>query len=286
MRLKTSPQDHFTLYNGVTVPALGYGTFQSEDEAVGELIRTAVDIGYRHIDTASMYKNERGVGEGIRSCGLPREELFVTTKVWNANRSYEKVMESFKESMEKLDIGYLDLLLIHWPANRKMFGEDAPKINADTWAAFEELYREKKVRAIGVSNFRAHHLSELMEMSEMRPMVDQIEFHPGFAHFETLAFCRENEIVNEAWSPLGRKMVLENETLTTLAEKYGKTSAQICLRWEVQHDILPLPKSGSPDRIRSNTEIYDFELDQDDMEIIDALPPIGGQCIDPDQMPI
>ena len=275
----------FSLYNGIPVPVPGYGTFRSEDGDVGELIRIAADAGYRHIDTAAMYGNEKGVGEGIRGCGISREDLFVTTKIPNPSRGYEKPLASFRESMEKLDIDYLDLLLIHWPANKKVFGDDADKVNADTWQAFEELYEAGKVRAIGVSNFKPHHLAALMKTARIKPMVDQIEYHPGFAQPETLAFCKENGILVEAWSPLGRMNVMEHALIRGLAEKYGRTPAQICLRWEYRKGILPLPKSGTPERIVSNLRFFDFDISEEDCLALDALHDIGGPCLDPDEMP-
>lgn len=276
--------DSFTMHNGNAIPCIGYGTYKTSDEDVYEAVLSAVKAGYRHIDTAAFYKNECGIGRAIRECGVAREELFITSKVWNTDRGYEKTKKAFADSMERLGLVYLDLYLIHWPANKKQFGSDAEKINAETWRALEELYAEGKIKAIGLSNFLPHHIEELMKTAKVKPMVDQIEFHPGWAQLTVSEYCRKNDIVVEAWSPLGRREALGNEVLQEIGEKYGKSAAQICVRWVLQHGILPLPKTVNPERMAENADIFDFKLTEEEMERIDKLENLGGQCALPDEV--
>lgn len=276
--------DHFTMHNKITIPCIGYGTYKTSEEEVYDAVISAVKAGYRHIDTAAFYQNEAGIGRAIRECGVPREELFITSKVWNTDRGYEKTKKAFADSMERLGLAYLDLYLIHWPANKKQFGDEAKKINAETWKALEELYEEGKIRAIGLSNFLPHHIEELMETASVKPMVDQIEFHPGWAQLEASEYCKKNGIVVEAWSPLGRKDALDNEVLRGIGEKYGKGTAQVCIRWIMQHGILPLPKTVNLGRMAENADVFDFELTAEEMETIDGLKDLGGQCALPDEV--
>lgn len=276
--------DTFKLNNGIDIPCIGYGTFQTPDgKSVEDGVKEALKIGYRHIDTAYFYQNEKGVGKAIRESGVKREDIFVTSKLWNSDRGYESSKAAFEKTMDNLGLEYLDLFLIHWPAIKKQF-DNAEEINANTWKAFEEIYETGRVKAIGLSNFLPHHIDELMKTAKIKPMVNQIEFHPGFAQIETAKYCLENDIVVEAWSPLGRKEVLENETLVELAKKYNKSTAQICIRWVLQHDILPLPKSVTPSRILENSQVFDFEISEDDMKTIDNIPCCGGQCANPDDV--
>lgn len=276
--------DSFTMHNGKTIPCIGYGTYKTSEEEVYDAVIAAIKAGYRHIDTAAFYKNEAGVGRAVRECGVPREEIFVTSKVWNTDRGYENTKKAFAESMERLGLEYMDLYLIHWPANKKQFGDEAKKINAETWRALEELYAEGKVRAIGLSNFLPHHIEELMEGAKVKPMVDQIEFHPGWAQLEVSEYCRKKDIVVEAWSPLGRKDALDNDVLREIGAKYQKGTAQVCIRWIIQHGILPLPKTVNPDRMVENADVFDFELTAEEMRIIDELKNLGGQCALPDEV--
>lgn len=276
--------DSFVMNNKKTIPCIGYGTYKTSNEEVYDAVIAAVRVGYRHIDTAAYYKNEEGVGRAVRECGIPREELFVTSKVWNTDRGYEQTKGAFAESMRRLGLEYIDLYLIHWPANQKQFGDEARKINAETWRALEELYAEGKIKAIGLSNFLPHHIEDLMETAKVKPMVDQIEFHPGWAQLEVSEYCRKNGIVVEAWSPLGRKDALDNETLKKIGAKYRKGTAQICIRWIMQHGILPLPKTVNPDRMAENADVFDFELTAEEMKTIDELKNLGGQCALPDEI--
>lgn len=278
--------DTYILNNNVKMPGLGFGTWQS---AAGDItvnaVKQAIKAGYRNIDTAAAYHNEKSVGEGIRQAmeeyGVKREELFVSTKLWNDHRGYDLTMEAFDNSMKELGLEYLDLYMIHWPAVER-WHEDWREINRSTWKAFEELYRAGRIKAIGVSNFLAHHVQALMEDGEIAPMVNQIEYHPGFAQTESADFCQKHGIIVQAWSPFGTGDVLKNVTLSEIAGKYGKTTAQICLRWLVQKNIVPLPKSVHEERIYSNTEIFDFQLSETDMQKIDGIPYCGGMQFDPD----
>lgn len=275
--------DVFVLNNGVKIPCVGYGTWQTKDgETAVKAVAEAIRDGYRHIDTAACYGNEKSVGKAIRESGVKREDLFVTSKLWNTERGYDRTMAAFAKTLQDLQTDYLDLYLIHWPANALQF-DSWDEINLETWRAMTELYHAGKIRAIGVSNFKPHHLASLMK-TEVKPMVNQIEFHPGFMQEETVRYDAENHIVTEAWSPLGTGKLLGNETLGALAEKYNKTTAQFILRWVLQHDVLPLPKSVTPSRIVENSEIFDFTIADEDMRTVDALPYIGGSGLDPDKV--
>lgn len=277
--------DGFQLDNHVRIPCVGFGTWQTPDgDTAVRSVKCAVDCGYRHIDTAAVYGNEVSVGTAIQECGVSREELFITSKVWNEFRGYDKTLQAFERTMKDLKLDYLDLYLIHWPANEKQFGDRAAELNADTWRALEKLYADGRIKAIGVSNFRVHHLEKLLESAKVKPMVDQIEFHPGMMQKETVDFCQKNGILVEAWSPLGTGRMLTNETLMEIAGKYGKSVAQLCIRWCLQHQILPLPKSVTPSRIEENTKVFDFELSQEDMQRIDAMEYFGGSGNDPDRI--
>lgn len=260
------------LANDVEMPTIGYGTWRVENsEAGADAVAEAILAGYRHIDGAARYENEVSVGEGIRKSGVKREELFVTSKVWFTHRSYEKTLEAFENTLNDLGLEYLDLYLIHWPAVAKNY-ENWEEVNAETWRAMEEIYRSGKARAIGVSNFLPHHLEPLLKTAEIVPMVNQIEFRPGYPQIECAVWCLERGIVPEAWRPLGAGAALTGDLMKELSEKYGKTPAQICLRWVLQHGLVPLAKSANPVRMRENLQVYDFELSSEDMAKIDALP--------------
>lgn len=274
---------YFTLNNNVQIPLIGYGTWQSpDDQTTVEGIKYAVSCGYRLIDTAAIYGNEVSVGRGIAESGISRNELFITSKVWNSERGYEKTLAAFEKTLSDLGVDYLDLYLIHWPASAHRF-ENWDELNLGSWKAMTELYKAGRIRAIGVSNFRIHHLKSLME-TEIMPMVNQIEFHPGLLQSETVEYCRENNILVEGWSPLGTGRMLQNSELIQIAGNYKKSVAQICLRWCFQHDVLPLPKSVTPERIRENISIFDFEINSEDMKRIDSLANFGGSGLDPDEV--
>lgn len=275
--------DTFKLSNGVEIPCVGFGTWRSPDgETAYNAVRKALEVGYRHIDTAAAYKNEESVGRAIRESGIPREEIFVTSKLWNTERGYEKTLAAFDKTMERLGLDYLDLYLIHWPAAPHQY-ENWDELNMGTWKAFIELYRAGRIRAIGVSNFKPYHLESLVK-SEIVPMVNQIEIHPGMLTSETIEYCRGYDMLIEAWSPLGSGALLGDELLAGIAEKYGKSVAQICLRWCLQQGTLPLPKSVTPERIEANTKIFDFELSDDDMTAMSDMENIGFSGFEPDEV--
>lgn len=274
--------DSFELYNKVTVPCIGLGTWQAEKGAVAVgAVRCALEAGYRLIDTASAYFNEESVGRAVRESGIPRQDVFLTTKVWNIDHGYEKTLCAFEKSLRFLKTDYLDLYLIHWPIPFE-HQHDWQEVLPKTWAAIEKLYDEKRVRAVGVSNFRPHHLEHLLKHGHIKPMVNQIEYHPGFTQPETVEYCYRNQILVQAWSPLAQGRVFDLPLLNDLSSKYGKTLAQICLRWELQNGINPIPKSVTPERIRQNIEIFDFELTDDEMDALDDLPEYGATGYDPD----
>ncbi|KAA0796995.1 aldo/keto reductase [Bacillus sp. BB56-3] len=260
-------QSKTVLNNGVEMPWFGLGVFKVEEEPeLVEAVKSAIKAGYRSIDTAAIYGNEKAVGEGIRAgieaTGISREELFITSKVWNADQGYEETIAAYEESLKKLELDYLDLYLVHWPVEGKY---------KDTWRALETLYKEDRVRAIGVSNFQIHHLQDVMKDAEIKPMINQVEYHPRLTQKELQAFCKEQGIQMEAWSPLMQGQLLDNETLQAIAEKHGKTTAQVILRWDLQNGIITIPKSTKEHRIIANADVFNFELTKEDMETIDAL---------------
>lgn len=270
------------LSNGVEMPCIGFGTYKvSEGHSGLDVVRDALAVGYRLLDTAAMYDNEEEVGRAIRESGIDREEIFVTSKVANKDRGFDSTLKAFDRSLNLLGLDYLDLYLIHWPASGKRF-RDWRKINSDTWRALERLLDEGRVRAIGVSNFFPEHLDALKEEAEVLPMVDQVEIHPGCAQEGVLDWCARNNVVVEAWSPLGRRRLFDEPLLLELGAKYKKSVAQICLRWEVQKGVVPLPKTVNQDRMHSNLEIFDFSLSEEDMLKIDSMPATGESGLMPD----
>ena len=272
------------LKNGVTVPQVGFGTWQIEEgELAFNAVKTALEVGYRHIDTAAVYGNEVSVGNAINKSNLKREEVFVTSKLWNSDRGYEETLKAFEVSLKKLNLEYMDLYLLHWPANAKQF-ENWREINASSWKALEKLYDEGKVKAIGVSNFLKEHLEALLPFATIKPMVNQIEFHPGFMQEDTIALCEKELILIEAWSPLGSGRMLDNEVLIEIAKKYNVSVAQLCIRWILQKGHLPLPKSVTPERIKNNLDVYSFTISDEDVNRIDALPYIGGSGLNPSEV--
>lgn len=267
--------DSFVLSNGVKVPCVGYGTYLTPNgEIAKNSVIEAINAGYRHIDTAFAYGNETAVGEGIKSTDVKREEIFVTTKHWVTMRGYEKATEAIDISLKNLGLDYLDLYLIHWPCVEKV-SPDWKEINAGTWKAFEDAYKNGKIRAIGVSNFQKKHYDALVENCEIKPMVNQIEFHPGYTQPETVKYSQENGMLVQAFSPLGCGAVLGDETLASIAKKYNKTVAQICLRFVLQSGLNVLTKSVTPERIIENAQIFDFEISAEDMAVINAMPELG-----------
>lgn len=260
-------QDTTTLHNGVKMPWFGIGVFKVEEgPELVNAVKTAIKHGYRSVDTASIYGNEEGVGtgiqEGLKEAGITREELFVTSKVWNADLGYESTIAAFEQSLKKLGLDYLDLYLIHWPVEGKY---------KDAWRALETLYKEGRIKAIGVSNFQIHHLEDLMKEAEIKPMINQVEYHPRLTQKALHSFCQENGIQLEAWSPLMQGQLLENETLQEIARKHNKSVAQIILRWDLQNEVVTIPKSTKEHRIIENADIFNFELTNNEMQTIHDL---------------
>ena len=253
-----------TLDNGVEIPQLGLGVWQVEDEIVTDVVKAAFESGYRHIDTAAIYGNEAGVGRAIAAAELSRDELFITTKVWTGDQGYDSTLKAFDASVERLGLDYVDLYLIHWQALKK-------DKYVDTWKAFEQLYADKRVRAIGVSNFHIPALQRLFDETDIRPVVNQIELHPALPQDELRAFNAENDIVTESWSPLAQGELLSAPTLRTIGDKHGKTPAQVVIRWHLQLGNVVIPKSKSPSRIAENIDVFDFKLDNEDMAAIADL---------------
>ncbi len=271
-------QDTTILANGIKMPWLGLGVFKVKDGAeTVNAVRTAIKSGYRSIDTAAIYQNEEGVGQGIKqgleAAGISRKDLFVTSKVWNTDQGYETTLKAYETSLKKLDLDYLDLYLIHWPVKGKY---------KDTWRALETLYDQGKVRTIGVSNFHIHHLQDLLQSSKVKPMIDQVEFHPRLQQKELRAFCLEQGIQFEAWSPLMQGQLLDNLTLQGIADKYGKSVAQVIIRWDLQSGVVTIPKSIKEPRIIENSTVFDFELTAADMALIDSLNQNHRVGSDPD----
>ncbi|UIR31958.1 aldo/keto reductase [Priestia flexa] len=263
----THLQDTVTLNNGVKMPGFGLGVFKVEEgPELVEAVKVAIKNGYLSIDTAAIYENEEGVGEGIRQglqeTGLSREELFVTSKVWNSDLGYEETLKAYETSLQKLGLDYLDLYLIHWPVERKY---------KDAWHALETLYKDGKVKAIGVSNFQIHHLEDLLQDAEVKPVINQVEYHPRLTQKELRTYCEQQNIQLEAWSPLMQGELLDNDVLSAIAAKYNKSTAQVILRWDVQNGVITIPKSTKEHRIIQNADIFDFKLTSDEMKQIDAL---------------
>ncbi|RIX54006.1 aldo/keto reductase [Paenibacillus nanensis] len=261
------------LSNGVSMPWLGLGVWKVKDDGEAETtVKAAIDAGYRAVDTAAIYENEAGVGAGLRASGVPRDQIFVTTKVWNANQGYDTSLAAFEESLNKLGMDYVDLLLIHWPVKGKY---------KDTWRALEQIYREGKAKAIGVSNFQIHHLEDVMASAEIAPMVNQVEYHPLLTQEPLLAFCKANKIQLTAWSPLMQGN-LDIPLLAEIGAKHGKSPAQVVLRWDLQNGVVTIPKTTTPSRLVENAGIFDFELTAEEMAQISALNQNKRFGADPD----
>lgn len=272
MRKITDLQGAFTLHNGVKMPYFGLGVYLSKDgNEVINAVKWAIEAGYRHIDTASIYKNEEGVGEGIKQSGIARDSLFVVSKVWNNDQGYDSTLTAFEASLNRLGLDYLDLYLIHWPVAGKY---------KETWKALEKIYAEGRARAIGVSNFMQHHLEDLLTTAEIVPMVNQMEFHPYLVQQDLIDFCNSKAIQYEAWSPMMQGRIFEMEEFKVLAEKYNKSIAQIVLRWNLEKGVVTIPKSSKKERIIANADLFDFELSNKDIALLDNMH--KGQRFGPD----
>lgn len=282
----TSLSDTFTLSNGVKIPCVGFGTYKTPDgDVCVKGVLTALEAGYRHIDTAEFYFNEEGVGKALAETSLPREDIFVTTKVWNTHQGFDATLRAFDLSMQKLGLNTLDLYLVHWPIT-KDFKEDYPARFIDTWRALERLYEEGRVRAIGVCNCLKTHLNVLFDACKVPPMVNQVEYHFGFTdrdQMEAVAFSQANGVVVEGWAPLCRGNAFGHPVLAAVAQKHGKTEAQVLVRFCLEHGVLPLPKSATPSRIIENADVFSFSLDAEDLAALDAVSSIGRLGPHPDE---
>lgn len=268
----TDLQGTFALHNGVEMPYFGLGLYLSKDgQEVINAVKWALEAGYRHLDTASIYDNEEGVGRGIKEGPVKREDVFAVSKVWNSDQGYDNTLMAFDDSLKRLELDYLDLYLVHWPVAGKY---------KDTWSALERLYKEKRVRAIGVSNFMQHHLEDLLETSTIVPMVNQMEFHPYLVQQDLVDFCNTHKIQYEAWSPMMQGRIFELDIFKELSGKYQKSIAQIVLRWNLQKGVITIPKSAKKERIIANANIFDFALSDEDMRFLDGLN--KGQRFGPD----
>lgn len=277
-------ENFYVLNNNYKIPSIGFGTFRTPSgEETEQSVLNAIKAGYRHIDCAAAYGNEKSVGDAIRKSGMPREELFITSKLWNDEKGYEKTLAAFNQTLEDLQLDYIDLYLIHWPI-AKASKDNWQEANNESWRAFEELYKQGKIKAIGVSNFLPHHLKPLLESANIKPMVNQIEFHPGMLQEEAVEFCKKHNILVEAWAPFSNGQILKHPVLQEIADKYQKSVAQLTLRWIIQKGIVPLPKSVTPERIKSNLDVFDFEISEEDVERIDSLTNCGCSGLHPDEV--
>lgn len=259
----SSINDCTILNNGVKMPWFGLGVYKTEPgQEVENAVRYAMEAGYRAVDTAKLYNNEEGVGKALRDSSIKREDIFVTTKVWNTDQGYENTLNAFEASRKRLGLDYLDLYLVHWPGTR---------LYRETWKALEKLYKDGHVRAIGVSNFNIHHIEDILQDCEFVPMVNQVEYHPRLTQADLIAYCKEHKIQMEAWSPLMRGKILDNAIVAKIAETHGKTPAQVVLRWDLHHGVVTIPKSVHRDRIQANADIFDFSLTSEEIAALDEL---------------
>ncbi len=274
--------DTYTLSNGVEIPCIAFGTYKAAQGDTAETIKLAIESGYRYFDTASFYGTETYLGQAVRESNIPREKFFLASKIWKDEMGYEAVKKAFTRTLENLGTDYLDLYLVHWPLPTPDY-KDWKALDLETWKAMEELYKERKVRAIGLSNFLPHHMENILKNCEIMPMVDQIEFHPGYTQEATVRYCTEHEIQVQAWSPIGRGRVLGDPLIRKLSEKYQVSEAQLCLRYAVQKKVIPLPKSSSLERMKENQDLFSFEISREDMYRIDTMPQTGWSGEHPDR---
>lgn len=274
--------DTYILNNNVKIPCIGFGTWQTpEGDVAYESVKAALEYGYRHIDTAAMYGNESSVGRGVKDSGIKREDIFITSKLGNTQHGYEETKEAFLQTLDNLGTDYLDLYLIHWP-NPVKYRDSWQSANAGSWKAMEEFYEQGKIRALGISNFLPHHIDALLETAKIKPAVNQIRLCPGLTQEELSAYCLKQGILLEAYSPLGTGKIFSVAKMQELAAKYGKTIAQVGIRWSLQMGYLPLPKSVTPSRIKENAEVFDFTLTAEDVAVIAGLTECCGGVTDPD----
>lgn len=268
------------LNNGKIIPSIGFGTWKlKNNEETVEIIKEAIKYGYRHIDTAFAYGNEETIGKGIKESNIDRKDLFITGKLWNDDRGYENIINACKRTIKNLNCEYLDLYLIHWPASKAVH-DNWIEINKETWQALEYLYEQGLVKAIGVCNFKINQLEELIKIAKIKPMVNQIEFHIGVYNKDILDYCNRNNIIVEAWSPLGSGKLFKVDELKEMASKYNVSVAQLCIRWCLQNNTLPLPKSKNIERIKNNLDVFNFEITNEDMEYLNNFRKVGSSGLD------
>lgn len=273
--------DCYTLNNGIQIPCIGYGTYKAADGNNEDTIRMAIEAGYRYFDTASFYETETYLAKAIEDSQIPREQFFLASKVWKTEMGYEETKAAFLRTLENLKTDYLDLYLIHWPLPTPDY-KDWKQLDLHTWRAMEELYKDGKIRAIGVSNFLPHHLENIIKHSEIIPALNQIEFHPGYTQEATVQYCKEHNIQVQAWSPIGRTRVLQEPLIIELAKTYNVSPAQICLKFALQQDIIPLPKSSSMERMKQNQDLFSFEISKEDLYRLRTMPQTGWSGYHPD----
>lgn len=281
-RFGLNKREHYILNNGVEIPAIAFGTYKATDGKSADVIRAAIEAGYRYFDTASFYGTETYLAQAVRESGISRDEIFIASKLWKTEMGYENVKYAFERSLDKLNTDYLDLYLIHWPLPDPEY-KDWKQLDKETWRAMEELYQAGKVRAIGLSNFLPHHIDNILEDCTVRPAVDQIEYHPGYSQEAAVQYCKERNILVQAWSPIGRQRVLEEPLVLELAGKYAVSPAQICLKFAVQRGIIPLPKSSSVERMKENLDLYSFEMEREDIWRLATMPQAGWSGEHPDR---
>lgn len=274
--------DCYTLHNGVRIPCVAFGTYKAAQDESEAVIQKAIEAGYRYFDTASFYGTEQYLGKAIRQSKISRNEFFIASKLWKDEMGYENVKQAFEHTLENLGTDYLDLYLIHWPLPTPDYS-DWKELDTATWKAMEELYQEGRIRAIGLSNFLPHHIENILASCEVKPMVNQLEFHPGYSQEAAVRYCQERDIQVQAWSPLGRQRLSGDALILSLAEKYGVSPAQICLRYAIQKQVIPLPKSSSIERMKQNQDIFHFEISKEDMYRLDTMPQTGWSGEHPDR---
>lgn len=274
-------KDTYQLANGQDIPCLGFGTYNPKGGDNCQMIRTAIEAGYRYFDTASLYETERALGQAVKESGIVRTEFFIASKVWIDEMGYTKTKQAFERTLNRLQMDYLDLYLIHWPRQSED-DMDWRERDLETWRAMEELYAEGKLKALGLSNFLPHHMRNILENCKVRPVANQLELHPGYMQEEAVAYCKRNQVLVQAWSPLGRSHLLEHPVLLSMAEKYGKSVAQLCLRFLVQKGIVPLVKASGWERMNENKDIFDFEISWEDMSVLACLPQMSWSGEHPD----
>ena len=277
---------NYKLSNELEIPSIAFGTWKFQNnEETSQIITNAIDGGYRYIDTAKSYGNELAIGKGIKSSNIKREDIIIGGKLWNDDRGYDNIIKACYKTIETLDCDYLDIYLIHWPASKAVH-ENWKEINNETWKAMENLYNSGVVKAIGVCNFKINQLEELLKSAEIKPMINQIECHPGFMQSEIIEFCKKQDILVEAWSPLGSGKLLKKEQLKVIASKYNKDVAQICIKWCLQNGVLPIPKTSEKERMKSNLNVFDFEINEEDMDYLNNLPYMAGSGLDSETITI